>query len=75
MPPDVWPVSDNEGLIFETPETDLHAGEIETSIQLYLNPDLVKSERVDFVPPVGREFLDYVTMDLISPEGVWGSAR
>jgi creatinine amidohydrolase/Fe(II)-dependent formamide hydrolase-like protein len=29
---------------------------------------------VDFVPPFGREFLDYVTMDLISPDGVWGES-
>jgi creatinine amidohydrolase len=74
MPPEAWPVSDGEGLIFETPENDLHAGEIETSLQLYLNPDLVKPGRDDFIPPVGREFLDYLTMDLISPEGVWGRA-
>lgn len=73
MPPDVWPAPENDAPIFETPSTDLHAGEIETSIQLFLNPALVKAERVDFVPPVGREFLDYVTMDLISPDGIWGN--
>jgi creatinine amidohydrolase len=73
MPPDVWPAPENDAPIFETPGTDLHAGEIETSIQLFLNPALVKAERVDFVPPVGREFLDYARMDLISPDGVWGN--
>jgi creatinine amidohydrolase len=72
MPPDVWPAVDGEGPIFETPGIDLHAGEIETSIQLYLNPALVKPERDVLIPPVGREFLDYVTMDLISSQGVWG---
>lgn len=73
MPPDDWPASDNESLIFETLETDLHAGEVETSIMKYLHPELVKDVRVDFIPPVGREFLDYMSMDLISPEGVWGT--
>jgi creatinine amidohydrolase len=74
MPEELWPMTDREGPIFESPETNLHAGEVETSIQLYLHPEWVKPGQVDFIPPVGREFLDYVTMDLISPEGVWGSA-
>jgi creatinine amidohydrolase len=74
MPSDVWPATENDAPLFETPKTDLHAGEIETSIQMYLNPALVKPEWVDFVPLAGREFLDYVTMDRISPEGVWGHA-
>ncbi len=73
MPPDVWPAVDEQGPIFEASGDDIHAGEIETSLQLYLNHGLVKSDRADFVPPVGREFLDYVTMDRISPEGVWGT--
>ena len=73
MAPEEWPTVEGGLHIFEKPETDLHAGEIETSIQLYLNPRLVKPERMDYVPPVGREFLDYMTMDVINPEGVWGS--
>ncbi|MGM0400658.1 MAG: creatininase family protein [Chloroflexota bacterium] len=51
---------------------DIHAGEGETASQLYLNPQHVGSERVDYVPPVGREFLDYAYMCHISPHGVWG---
>ncbi|MFP3896443.1 MAG: creatininase family protein [Anaerolineales bacterium] len=51
---------------------DIHAGEGETASQLYLNPQHVSTERVDYVPPVGREFLDYAYMCHISPHGVWG---
>jgi creatinine amidohydrolase len=51
---------------------DVHAEEMETSHQLYINPQHVKAGRVDYVPPVGREFLDYATMECISPSGVWG---
>jgi creatinine amidohydrolase len=73
MAPEEWPIKENGCSIFEEPETDLHAGEIETSILLYLNPGMVKPEWMDYVPPVGREFLDYTTMNAINPEGVWGS--
>jgi creatinine amidohydrolase len=70
-----WPAATAEGEpIFACAETDLHAGEIETSLMLFLNPDLVGDERVDFVPECGREFLDYTTMDRISPSGVWGTS-
>ncbi len=59
----------------EAPHTttpEVHAGQGETSSQLYLNPQHVGEQRVDFLPPVGREFLDYATMEYISPYGVWG---
>lgn len=51
---------------------DVHAEEAETSHQLHINPQHVKAERVDYLPPVGREFLDYATMSFISEWGVWG---
>lgn len=60
----------NEAPHTMTPE--VHAGQGETSSQLYLNPQHVRDQRVDFLPPVGREFLDYATMEYISPYGVWG---
>jgi creatinine amidohydrolase/Fe(II)-dependent formamide hydrolase-like protein len=69
----VWGVTEGGAPIFETADTEIHAGEIETSTQLYLNPGWVKSDRHDYVPPVGREFLDYIFMAAISSEGVWGS--
>ena len=73
MAPEEWPTMEGGHPIFEKPETDLHAGEIETSILLSLNPTLVKPERMDYIPQVGREFLDYMPMNVINPEGVWGS--
>jgi creatinine amidohydrolase len=50
----------------------IHAEERETSYQLYLNPALVKDDRIDYLPPEGREFLDYAYLGMISKEGVWG---
>ena len=50
----------------------IHAGESETSRQLYINSEHVKDERVDYVPDVGREFLDYIPIGSISEWGVWG---
>lgn len=58
---------------FEHLNGDIHAGEVETSIQLYLNPGLVRSSSEDYVPPVGREFLDYVTMPELNKNGIWGN--
>ncbi|MCW3992253.1 MAG: creatininase family protein, partial [Candidatus Bathyarchaeota archaeon] len=50
----------------------IHASESETSHQLYINREHVKDERIDYMPPVGREFLDYAYMGFISEWGVWG---
>lgn len=50
----------------------IHASESETASQLYINPEHVKGERVDYQPPVGREFLDYAFIGFISEWGVWG---
>ncbi|MGH2560759.1 MAG: creatininase family protein [Thermomicrobiales bacterium] len=69
MPPHFGPA---DPPIFES-TGEIHAGEGETSTQLSLNPELVKDERVDAMPAVGREFLDYTVMANISPAGVWGS--
>ncbi len=72
MPGEVWATLEGEAPIFETGGVEVHAGESETSTELYLNPHNVNPERVDYVPPVGREFLDYVFMNQISPDGTWG---
>jgi creatinine amidohydrolase len=71
MPGEVWAAVGEEP-IYETAGQGIHAEEAETSMQLFLNPHDVKAERVDYVPPVGREYLDYVVMPLINPEGTWG---
>src|SRR5688572_19837978 len=58
--------------IFETAGTEVHAGESETSVMMAIDASLVGDDRVDYIPPVGREFLDYAFVGAISPEGVWG---
>jgi creatinine amidohydrolase len=50
----------------------IHASESETARQLYINREHVKDERIDYQPPVGREFLDYAFIGFISQWGVWG---
>ncbi len=72
MPGEVWSQVENEPPIFETGGIEVHAGESETSTELYLNSEHVTPERADHVPPVGREYLDYVFMNQISPDGTWG---
>jgi creatinine amidohydrolase len=74
MPAEVWAPVEGTEPIFEAPVAGIHAEEVETSMQLYLNPQYVTAERIDYAPPVGREFLDYAFMNLISPDGVWGYA-
>jgi creatinine amidohydrolase len=58
--------------IFETAGLEVHAGESETSVMMAIDPELVGDDRVDHIPSVGREFLDYAFVGDISPEGVWG---
>ena len=60
-----------EGII-ET-NTELHAGEVETSQMLAIAPETVHMDRaVDFVPTVPRPYLSYGSMFRASPTGVWG---
>ena len=51
---------------------DIHSGEFETSLMLYLRPDLVKEAGVDHVPSAPRDYLDYVGLKQLSEKGVWG---
>jgi creatinine amidohydrolase len=69
--PPFFPQREGEPAIFEK-GVGIHASESETSSQLYINGEHVKDERVDYQPPVGREFLDYAYMGFISEWGVWG---
>lgn len=60
-----------EGVIETT--TELHAGEVETSLMLHIAPELVHMDRaVDFVPDVPRAYLGYGSIFRASPTGVWG---
>ncbi len=51
---------------------DLHAGAVETSIVMHLQPDAVGSLPDDFVPDAPREALDLLSMRELTPDGVWG---
>lgn len=66
-----WPVFYREGII-ET-DTELHAGEVETSQMLAIAPETVHMDRaVDFVPTISRPYLSYGSIFRASPTGVWG---
>jgi creatinine amidohydrolase len=70
-----WYGARTEGApIFQSAGLEVHAGESETSTQLTFNAEHVGDDRPDFIPPVGREFLDYAYISQLSPLGVWGNA-
>ena len=53
--------------------TELHAGEIETSLMLAIAPQTVHMDRaVDCVPDIPRSYLSYGSIFRASPSGVWG---
>ncbi|KYH37684.1 MAG: creatininase [Candidatus Bathyarchaeota archaeon B24] len=52
---------------------DLHAGEHETSLMLYLRPDMVRGKPEGCRPDAGREMLDYLPIWKITSTGVWGT--
>ena len=53
--------------------TELHAGEVETSQMLSVAPDTVHMDRAaDFVPTVPRPYLNYGSIFRATPSGVWG---
>lgn len=58
--------------IIET-NTELHAGEIETSQILAIAPETVHMDRaVDYVPSIPRPYLNYGSIFRACPDGVWG---
>ena len=53
----------------------LHADDMETSLMLFLHPELVKmAYAVDFIPDKPRSYLNYGSIFTHSPSGVWGCA-
>ncbi len=68
-----WPWFKKKGIL--DTDTELHSGEGETSLMLYLYPQLVDmSKAVDFVPDVKRSDLSYGGFLRYCPDGVWGEA-
>ncbi|MBE6929064.1 MAG: creatininase family protein [Ruminococcaceae bacterium] len=66
--PEIREVMDDKGV-------EIHAGEAETSLMLYLYEDLVNKERMmhnDAVPDVPQSFLNYAPLPQLSPTGAWG---
>lgn len=60
--------------VVETP-FDIHAGEIETSLMLYLREDMVRRDKIkgaDFMPDFSQSFLNYIPLTRLSKTGVWG---
>ena len=52
---------------------NLHACEYETSLMLYIKPELVRKELIeDCAPEVPRDFLNYAPIFKFSKNGVWG---
>jgi creatinine amidohydrolase len=58
--------------ILDAAEQDVHAGELATSLMLYLDPDAVKGRGVDHLPEADKACLDYVAFGKLCPGGVWG---
>src|SRR5262249_52285350 len=67
------PLRPGETPIFESAGQEVHAGESETSVQVSFNAANVGTNRPDYIPPVGREFLDYAVIEQLSPMGMWGN--
>ncbi|MEM2739686.1 MAG: creatininase family protein [Candidatus Bathyarchaeia archaeon] len=51
---------------------DIHAGRYETSLMLYLKPELVGELTGDSKPEAMRDYIDYISIDELTPTGVWG---
>jgi creatinine amidohydrolase len=59
--------------ICPTSASEVHAGEMETSLMLHIAHDSVDmSKAVDFVPEASQEYLDYLHATDLCPGGVWG---
>lgn len=57
------------------PQNEIHAGEMETSMVLYLyeqTVDIEKMRQDDCIPSVPREYLNYSSLLKISDTGAWG---
>ena len=64
-----------EKTVLENKESELHAGESETSFILHFNENLVKKERMaenDCTPDALQSFLDYASVHQLTKNGVWG---
>ncbi len=68
------PTKKEEGVL-ETPN-EIHAGEHETSVMMYLQPDTVKNNKmtgIDHMPDYPQPFLNFAPILDLCPNGVWGN--
>jgi creatinine amidohydrolase len=64
-----------ERIMWHVPiEDDLHAGALETSIMMHLDPSAVGPIPADFRPDCPREALDALPLSELTPDGMWGHA-
>lgn len=62
-----------ETSIFLECDNNLHAGEIESSLMLFLRKEYFRREQaVDFIPDIPRSYLNNFPLLKVSPLGVWG---
>ena len=62
-------------VIMDSKKTEIHAGEVETSVMLYLHEELVDKEKMkenDFVPDCPQAFLNHTPVYKLSNAGTWG---
>ena len=54
---------------------DVHAGELHTSLMMYLHEDCVNADKIDgidYIPDANPKCLNYKSLDSYCPNGVWG---
>jgi creatinine amidohydrolase len=72
---DAYDIDSHPDSPFNSSADDIHAGDMETSLMLYLKPELVDMPKaVDFIPDKPRPYLNYGSIFTLSPSGVWGNA-
>lgn len=58
--------------VLESADEDIHAGELATSLMLYLAPQWVKGPGPDHVPDDWKGLVDFTSFQSLCPDGVWG---
>ncbi|MBE6644390.1 MAG: creatininase family protein [Ruminococcaceae bacterium] len=67
----------NRRSLLENTEPEIHAGESETSLMLYLHEELVNKELMmqnDYTPEYPQNMLNHVPLTRISGTGAWGKS-
>ena len=58
--------------IFNSCEDDVYTGEIETSLMFFLKEKMVKKQKDGNIPNFSVEFLNYLSLNQISKDSIWG---